>query len=318
VPSTPPARPPARSFPSARRRARRTRRASRFDPTASAGTCRKRESFDAGPVAFSGTTTPITLYPPYAFESDGKGAPFLASSEIRVQAQGAALAGFAKFDEKFTSTTFLQTITPLDRVPRENVFGTGPLTLSWVPANDTVVVTVTGPSGSATCKASDAAGKINVPRAVIDRVLTAEGAASATLGVSIARQRKDTKKDKQAKGKLTDQTVQSVAWLELVTTSIESASFDGCAGGASACGEGCVDTKTDAMNCGGCNKPCASTQQCVQGKCAAVACVLGPENTLAACSDGCSNDGDAYVDCNDFDCCPVRNDCPVTTSCGRK
>ncbi len=31
-------------------------------------------------------------------------------------------------------------------------------------------------------------------------------------------------------------------------------------------------------------------------------CTSGPENTNAACSDGCSNDGDRFVDCDDFDC----------------
>lgn len=43
----------------------------------------------------------------------------------------------------------------------------------------------------------------------------------------------------------------------------------------------------------------------------------GPENTVAACSDGADNDGDGHVDCNDFDCCDVRT-CDATTSCGRR
>ncbi len=34
-------------------------------------------------------------------------------------------------------------------------------------------------------------------------------------------------------------------------------------------------------------------------------CASGSENTDAACSDGCSNDGDMYVDCDDFDCAGV-------------
>lgn len=33
------------------------------------------------------------------------------------------------------------------------------------------------------------------------------------------------------------------------------------------------------------------------------ACVNGPENTVGACTDGCSNDGDRFVDCDDYDCC---------------
>lgn len=33
-------------------------------------------------------------------------------------------------------------------------------------------------------------------------------------------------------------------------------------------------------------------------------CMMGPENTAAACGDGCSNDDDSFVDCADFDCNP--------------
>ncbi|MDQ3031687.1 MAG: hypothetical protein M3Y87_04660 [Myxococcota bacterium] len=48
-----------------------------------------------------------------------------------------------------------------------------------------------------------------------------------------------------------------------------------------------------------------------------VACeTAGPEETLEACSDGCDNEPDRFADCNDFDCCDVRSDCPATTACG--
>ncbi|MCA9606839.1 MAG: hypothetical protein KC619_14635 [Myxococcales bacterium] len=43
-------------------------------------------------------------------------------------------------------------------------------------------------------------------------------------------------------------------------------------------------------------------------------CATGPENTTAACTDGCDNDGDPYVDCDDFDCCSVVT-CPMGTAC---
>lgn len=43
---------------------------------------------------------------------------------------------------------------------------------------------------------------------------------------------------------------------------------------------------------------------------------MGPENTVEACTDGCSNDGDRFVDCDDFDCCGIVV-CEPTTSCGR-
>ena len=43
----------------------------------------------------------------------------------------------------------------------------------------------------------------------------------------------------------------------------------------------------------------------------------GPEDTVAACTDGCNNDGDFFADCNDFDCCDVVA-CGPTTGCGRR
>lgn len=45
-------------------------------------------------------------------------------------------------------------------------------------------------------------------------------------------------------------------------------------------------------------------------------CASSAENTIAACSDGCSNDGDLYVDCDDRDCCGARSDCGSSTYCG--
>ncbi len=50
----------------------------------------------------------------------------------------------------------------------------------------------------------------------------------------------------------------------------------------------------------------------------AAACPMAAEDTLATCSDGCSNDGDKFVDCDDYDCCAVRPDCPASSSCGRR
>lgn len=42
-----------------------------------------------------------------------------------------------------------------------------------------------------------------------------------------------------------------------------------------------------------------------------------PEDNAAACADGCSNDGDPFADCNDFDCCGVVT-CPADTVCGMR
>ncbi len=40
----------------------------------------------------------------------------------------------------------------------------------------------------------------------------------------------------------------------------------------------------------------------------------GAENTVEACSDGCSNDNDTFVDCDEFDCCGLVA-CGAGTSC---
>ena len=56
--------------------------------------------------------------------------------------------------------------------------------------------------------------------------------------------------------------------------------------------------------------------KCVE---AAGTCLAGPENTLGACTDGCSNDGDQYIDCEDRDCCSlIGADCNFYTYCGER
>lgn len=51
---------------------------------------------------------------------------------------------------------------------------------------------------------------------------------------------------------------------------------------------------------------------------AVMACATaGPEDTAAACGDGCDNDGNGFFDCGDFDCCRVISGCGPTTACGR-
>jgi len=158
-----------------------------------AGTCVKLETFDAGPLAFSGTTTTITMFPPYRFETTGQGAPFLGGSELRVQAQGALEAGFEKFDLKFTATTFVQTSPALSKIPRATVFGTGSIPVGWAPsaaagATDNVLVTVSGSGGTATCKMKDALAKFDIPRSVV-KAAQGEGALeNAPVSISVTRQ----------------------------------------------------------------------------------------------------------------------------------
>ncbi len=231
--------------------------------------CRKRDRFDAGALAFAGTTQAITLFPPYGVTPDGNGAPFLARTEIRVQASGAAAAGFEKFDEKFLSTTFLETNPPLAEIPRSEVFGSGALTIGWVKGEDTVYVTVSGAAGSAKCPADDKAGTFELPREVIREVTEEEsGGTTGGLSIAVTRERRELRKDKKTFGELAGgQTVQPQGWIELITRSSEAHSFQSCSTGTSACGETCVNLQSDTKNCGSCGKACATGQYCSAGLC---------------------------------------------------
>jgi hypothetical protein len=229
--------------------------------------CRKRDRFDAGAIAFAGTTQAITLFPPYAVTPDGNGAPFLAKSEIRVQAAGAASAGFEKFDEKFTSTTFLETEPPLRDISKATVFGSGPIPISWVPGEDAVYVSVTGPLGTAKCGADDKKGAFDLPRNVVQEVMGSTGT-SSSLTLAVTRERRETRKDKKTIGTLGGgQKVQPVGWIELVTTSGESFSYAACGTGQTMCGELCTNTTSDIKNCGSCGNVCPTSYYCSAGLC---------------------------------------------------
>ena len=297
--------------------------------TSTAGTCQKTQSFDAGPIAFSGTTTAITLYPPYAYMGDGSGAPFLAGADIHVQASGAVSAGFNAFDESFKATTFLQTTTALNKIPRETVFGTGAVPVSWVPGTDTIIISLSGPGGSAECKVDDAAGTFQIPRTVVKAALgdgtTTTTSTTASLSMSVTRAHIDTMKDQTAKGTLTGVTVQPVGWLQLSTHSTESTSFEGCSGTASICGDACADLQTDTANCGACDNACQSGQVCAAGKCggsdaACQTCVSNAQSgTCASALSACENDVSCSTlltclsKCSDATC---ENTCETTTPAG--
>ena len=64
-----------------------------------------------------------------------------------------------------------------------------------------------------------------------------------------------------------------------------------CKGGKTKCGKKCIDTKTDAANCGGCARPCAAPGSCQNGLCACPGGII--------CNDVCVQGGDC---CDASDC----------------
>lgn len=229
--------------------------------------CRKVTTFDAGAIAFGGTTESLTLFPPYSVRPDGNGAPFLPGSEVRVIATGAKEAGFEKFDEKFTTTSLLETTPPLRKLTRAAVFGSGSIPIAWAKGEDTIVVTVTGAGGTATCKADDKAGKFDLPREVVTAAIGDGTTTTSALSFAVTRERVETRKEKKTIGSLPGQTVQPVGWLQLTTRSTESYSVQSCASGTSECGETCVNLQSDSKNCGACGKACTAGYYCSAGTC---------------------------------------------------
>ncbi|HEY8087464.1 MAG TPA: hypothetical protein VIF09_06455 [Polyangiaceae bacterium] len=276
-----------------------------YFPSPNQPACRSTETFDAGAIAFAGTTTPITLFPPYSYEGTTGGAPFLAGSQIEVQGSGATGAGFDKFDEKFTATTFLQTNPALDKIPVATVFGAGTVPIGWAPGNDSVKITVSGAGGVATCTADDTTGHFEVPRAVITSALGQLGTSNVIIGVT--RERDEWKKSESTHGSLTTAKVQPVGWLELTTASSESHTFQGCAtAGQTMCPDGCFDTSYDQYHCGSCTTVCSSTQSCQSGQCTG-----GTTNTCTTC-ESTADTGTCY---SYYSTCMGDSQCSSYQSC---
>ncbi len=228
--------------------------------------CNPIQTFDAGPIAISGTTMSVAVYPPYAWKTTEDGSPFAPGADLHAQAAGPVAAGFASFDVSFKATTLLEANPPLDQLNLTDVFGASDLPLGWVPGNDRVYILATGAGGSARCFAPDATGSFTLPRSVISQVL---GTASVNaLNLSIQRLRIERHQDLKTVGSLAAQTIQPQAWLDLITTSTESIALQACTSSETSCGAKCVNTQTDPNNCGSCGNSCG-TEACVAGSCQA-------------------------------------------------
>jgi len=222
------------------------------------------QTFDAGPVAISGGTMPITVYPPYGWKGTDEGAPFAPGASLRVQAQGPVGAGFAPFDIGFQATTLMQANPPLDQLDLGTFFGSDDVMLGWVPGSDRVYVSLQGAGGSARCLAKDSSGAFSLPRDVINAVIGDSDVQAVSL--SLERVRLDRHQDAKTVGYLDNQTIQPRAWIDVETRSSESLSLEACKSTETSCGAKCVNTDSDHDNCGSCGNSCG-TGSCYQGSC---------------------------------------------------
>jgi hypothetical protein len=272
------------------------------------------QSFDAGPIAVSGTNMPVSVYPPYAWTAADDGSPFAPGADLHVYAAGPTGAGFASFDHGFKATTLLEANPSLDQLSLDDVFGDSDLTLGWVPGNDTLYVLASGAGGSARCVADDTQGSFTVPRDVLSMVIGDADVPAMTL--SLQRMRLERHKDATTVGSLDDQTIDSRAWLDLATTSTESIALHACTSSQTSCGAKCVDTGTDPDNCGSCGNSC-NGGSCESGSCQSsggscsscqssansgacyseYASCTGTCKSLLSCVMGCGGDSTCASDC---------------------
>lgn len=265
--------------------------------------CKRIEYFDAGALNFTGTTVPVTLFPPYAFQGDVTGALYLPSSEVSVHATGATEAGFESFEQTFMTTTYMD--ATIEDLGLEEIYGAGPLPVSWVAGGDDVRVTatVTGLStayGIITCNADDGAGSFDFPREAIAAALPDDQLAGISL--AIERRRSEIHKGFATTGALLEHTVQPQGWLEIVSTSVESVTLTGC-GNLAYCDGACIDVQFDANNCGGCGDACAADSYCEYGECRC-------EGGLVECGGDCVDTFD-----NDDHCGQCGNACDANEAC---
>ena len=277
-----------------------------YFPSPDSPSCRKRETFDAGSIAFAGTTTTLTLFPPYQYSAMGSGAPYLERSELTVRASGATNAGYDKFEKKFTATTYLRTEPALNKLTKADVFGQANLPIKWIAGQDKIVITATGAGGTAVCEAKDELGSFDVPREVINFVVGDSTTSGQFVAMSVSRERKEVYQDLATKGTLLTQTVQPEAWLELTTDSSEAASFMGCSAGQALCGGGntCTDVRYDRNNCGKCNNKCASSDSCDNGKCRG-------EGACQSCFDDAQSGACKF----EFSACNADSSCSKLSTC---
>jgi hypothetical protein len=280
-----------------------------YFPTATTSACRDRQSFDAGTLTLSGTTTPVTLFPPYSFAGVSTGSLYADGAALGVVASGASTAGYTSFTESFSATHVFRTSPGLDKLGISDVFGAGDLPIAWTPGEDDITITATttsstGVPATLTCKGDDKSGKFALPRQAITAAL--KGKSLKTLTVSVTRSKTQATYDIATMGMLSGEDIQPTGWLEASTSSTETTSFAGCENNQTVCGNTCVDTQSSAANCGSCGNACASGDTCDNGTCAGASacnsCVMSASTGAGACASA-ANACTANADCSALKTC---------------
>ncbi|MGE0550583.1 MAG: hypothetical protein AB7R00_26195, partial [Kofleriaceae bacterium] len=268
-----------------------------YIPTPTTTGCRQIQSFDAGSITLSGTTTPVTLFPPYSFSGLTTGALYTDGAMVTATAGGAANAGYTAFTESFSATDVIRTNPPIHQLGVGDVFGTGNLPIRWIAGTDSVEIsaTVVGYSSNTgsvvatvTCKADDSKGAFDFPRQAITAGL--EGSTLDSLSISVTRKKQRMVFDVATKGAIAGVEIQPTGWLELATTSTETAELEGCDSGQQVCGNTCVDLDTSEQHCGSCGNACAGSDTCSYGTCSGA-------NACSTCITASSDPGDACGAC---------------------
>lgn len=281
-----------------------------YFPTPTSSACRQRQSFDAGTLTLSGTTTPVTLFPPYSFKGIDSGSLYNDGAELAVTATGAGTgAGYLGFTESFTATHVFRTSPALDKLGITDVFGAADLPIQWTSGQDDITVTATviaasGKVGTLTCKADDTTGKFALPRQAIKAVL-ATGDSLGSLTVAVTRKKLHAVYDLTTTGTLPGTDIQPVGWLDLATSSTETTSFAGCDDNQQVCDNACVDTSTNA-HCGSCENACASGDFCETDKCSGPTACNSCFNTASTGSGVCASA---------FSACTNNSDCSALKTC---
>ncbi|MBA2663078.1 MAG: hypothetical protein H0U74_12350 [Bradymonadaceae bacterium] len=281
-----------------------------YFPVANNPACRKTESFNAGNLNFTGTTEPLTLSPPYSFSNAGGGSLFTDASTITVRANGSTAAGFAGFEQSFTTTKHLQSSPSNVAIGLGTIFGEGPVEFNWEAGSDSVTLTAIvtsklGRVGVLSCSANDASGGFSLPRSTIDAAIDDEELAS--LSFHLTRTRTETRSGLVTRGTLNNATVQPVGRLHLTSSSTESGTFLSCILGEDLCGDTCADLTTSRSHCGECSNNCVRGDNCGESKCFGPgACTSCRDDVTGRSGADCTS---ANQTCNNDPACTTYRTC---------